>query len=229
MNTLYLVRHGENPANLTKEMSYRRVDYSLTEKGLLQAQQTAAHFIGRGIDEIYTSPLKRAYETAQIIAETLDLPCTVVEDFREVNVGSLEGQPVTESLWMTHNQIIHGWFAGQTHLRFPDGETMPELVERFTLSLQPILKRGPGRRIILVGHGGTFLFSAPTLCPQVSFADLIKIENTNCSISEIHMPDISTGFSGQLQRWAYSGHLSGYAAEFVSGVPRPGELRQQDG
>ena len=41
MNHLYLVRHGENVANLTKEFSCCKVDYSLTAKGVLQAQQTA--------------------------------------------------------------------------------------------------------------------------------------------------------------------------------------------
>ena len=41
INRIYLVRHGENRANLTKEFSYRLVDYPLTEKGILQAQQTA--------------------------------------------------------------------------------------------------------------------------------------------------------------------------------------------
>ena len=43
MNLVYLVRHGENPANLLKQFSYRKVDYPLTEKGVLQAEQTAAY------------------------------------------------------------------------------------------------------------------------------------------------------------------------------------------
>lgn len=40
MNIIYLVRHGENKANLTKEFSYKKVDYPLTPKGVIQAQQT---------------------------------------------------------------------------------------------------------------------------------------------------------------------------------------------
>ena len=60
MNTIYLVRHGENRANLTKEFSYKVVDYSLTPKGALQAQQTAQFFQDKQIHEVYTSPLKRA-------------------------------------------------------------------------------------------------------------------------------------------------------------------------
>jgi broad specificity phosphatase PhoE len=64
MNRLYLVRHGENRANLTKEFSSRLVDYPLTAKGVLQAQQTADYFQQRagagGIDAVYSSPLKRS-------------------------------------------------------------------------------------------------------------------------------------------------------------------------
>lgn len=225
MNIVYLVRHGENTANLTKELSHRRVDYPLTEKGRLQAQQTAAYFIGRGVTEIYTSPLKRACETAEIIGLTLGLPWTVVEDFREVNVGSLEGQPVTQSLWKAHNEIIHSWFDGHADLRFPDGESHIELVERFTQAIKPILERGSNRRILMVGHGGTFMLSLPTLCPGEGFDKLRKIENSNCSISEIEMLDSASGFHGVLKYWAFTGHLSGYAAELVSGVPQQGELK----
>ncbi len=44
MIKIYLVRHGENVANLTKEFSHRKVDHSLTPKGRLQAEQIAAYF-----------------------------------------------------------------------------------------------------------------------------------------------------------------------------------------
>jgi broad specificity phosphatase PhoE len=47
MTTLYLVRHGENLANITKEFSYRAVDYPLTPKGILQAEQTAEYFAAK--------------------------------------------------------------------------------------------------------------------------------------------------------------------------------------
>ena len=71
MHTIYWVRHGENKANITKEFSYKYVDYSLTPKGIQQAQQTARFFRNKNIQTIYTSPLKRAVETAEIIARAL--------------------------------------------------------------------------------------------------------------------------------------------------------------
>ena len=59
-NRLYLLRHGENPANLSKVFSNRHVDHPLTEKGILQAQQTADYFVGQELQAICTSPLKRS-------------------------------------------------------------------------------------------------------------------------------------------------------------------------
>ena len=110
MNTIYLVRHGENKANITKEFSYKKVDYPLTTKGILQAQQTADFFKDKAIDEVYASPLRRARETAEIIASTLDLQVTVIENFREVNVGALEGRPPDADNWAIHNRIVADWY-----------------------------------------------------------------------------------------------------------------------
>ena len=97
VNTLYLVRHGENLANLTREFSYRKVDYPLTERGVRQAEQTAAHFAslgarpgGRPIDAIFSSPLKRALQTAEIIGAATGhaVTGTIRSAVRQVRGGS---------------------------------------------------------------------------------------------------------------------------------------------
>ena len=126
-NTLYMVRHGENPANITKEFSYRHIDYSLTAKGVLQAEQTAAFFQSIPLDAIYASPLKRASETAEIIARTHNLPVTLLEEFREVNVGDMEQRPPTEENWREHDRIMGQWFKGNLTVAFPGGENFLEL------------------------------------------------------------------------------------------------------
>ena len=120
MNHLYLVRHGENPANLTKEFSCKRVDYSLTLKGVLQARQTAEYFQRVPVDRIYASPLKRTRETAQIIAEPLQRTVIPLETLREVNVGDFEGEPVSMDLWG----------AAQYDYRCVDGGRRPALFPR---------------------------------------------------------------------------------------------------
>jgi broad specificity phosphatase PhoE len=217
MNTLYLIRHGENPANLTKEFSHRLVDYSLTPKGVLQAQQTGEYFKNQQIDAIYCSPLKRAIETAEIIGRAISVQPVVMEEFREVNVGALEALGGSAENWATHDSIVRAWFEGQSDLMFPEGENYHMLLERMRAGVERILREQDGKRSIIVGHGGIFTFTLKDICREVDLAALIASYGHNCSITEIEMRAVDGQLDGVLKRWAAFDHLSGEAAAFVTG------------
>jgi broad specificity phosphatase PhoE len=223
-NRLYLVRHGENPANLTKEFSYKLVDYPLTSKGVLQAQQTADYFVNKNIHEIYTSPLQRAAQTAAIIAARLSLKVTTLENFREINVGQLEGQPPTAAVWALHNQILADWLNGQPDTTFPDGENYAMLWRRLQDGLEQIARHNHNRNIIIVGHGGIFTCALKDLCPSVDITGLLGQNFHNCAISEIMLSFEQGQLQGQLVTWATYTHLHGLAANLVSGILK----RQED-
>lgn len=218
MNRLYLIRHGENLANLTLEFSHRKVDYSLTPKGVLQARQTAEFFRQKAIDGIYSSPLKRALETAQIIAAPLNLPVVPLEAFREVNVGDLEGQKPTLALWKRHNAIVDGWRSGHPEIGFPNGEDYPTLIARTRAGYEQILSGRDGCSFIIVGHGGIFSFAFHDLCTSVDWS-ANKGGIPNCSISEIDAGMIRGELVMRLLSYASVSHLSGEAAQLVSGGP----------
>lgn len=219
MTRVFLVRHGENPANLTKEFSCRRVDYPLTPKGVLQAEQAAAHLEGKGITGIFSSPLKRAKETAGIIAERLGLGVTVVETFREIDVGGFEDLPPSAELWRQHNEILDAWFSGRREVRFPGGENHRELADRMRLGLEEAMAGTPAGAILIVGHGGQFTLTLPELCPSVEVAWLRRQDNANASITELLVHRVHGRLQGQLVAWASQRHLHGAAADLVSGVP----------
>lgn len=222
MNTVYLVRHGENIANLTHEFSHKVIDYSLTPKGILQAQQTAEFFKDKDIHEIYASPLKRAQETATIIAQALHLPITTIEELREVNIGNLELQPPTEANWKLHNIIVANWFMGrQLDVAFPGGENYLQLLQRIRGALSKIVEGKDGRNIAVVGHGGIFTIPLYDICSDVDRTTLIKKENNNCSVTRIGLALHDGQLAGTLQEWALCSHLSGDAAKFVAGNPYP--------
>lgn len=216
MNHVILVRHGENLANLTLQFSHRLVDFSLTPKGVLQAQQTAAFLRDRGIQEIYSSPLKRAYETASIIARPLHLPVTVIENFREVNVGDLEAQPPTPENWKLHNSIIEAWFDGHPETRFPGGEDLYALVARALAGFEQILAGKTGRTILISAHGGIITFALRAL---VSGIERTPKPMPNCSITELEASVMDGKLNLRLLSFASAGHLSGEAAQLVSGLP----------
>jgi broad specificity phosphatase PhoE len=220
MNTVYLVRHGENVANITKEFSYKLVDYSLTAKGIIQAEQTAEYFIDKGITDIYCSPLKRAIETAEIIAKKLKLNFAIVENFREINVGAFEGNSYSKKDWDIHNAILDDWFAGKHDTMFPEGEDYHILSKRMIDGILKVIDNRSDRNIVVVGHGGIFTTTIKDLCRDIDLVSMRKVQNHNCSISEIRVDIIKGIIEGTLKEWASNSHLHGEAAVFVQGVPK---------
>lgn len=218
-NTLYLVRHGENLANITREFSYKLVDYSLTPKGVLQAEQTADFLTASAIDAVYTSPLKRARETAEIIARPHGLPVLLMEEFREVNVGDLELLPPDEAAWDLHNRVVRAWMQGHSTARFPGGESFVELVERAQRGLLKVTRGRCGQRIVVAAHGGILTGIVRTFCARAR-RDASQESMQNCAITEIELTTRGHEIlTGSLRAWARATHLSGQAAEQVLPVP----------
>jgi len=226
MNHLYLVRHGENPANLTKEFSFRSVDYSLTPKGRMQALQTGQFFRQKRIDAVYSSPLKRAAETAEIICAEVGLPFTVLEDLREVNVGALEGQKPTAELWEQHDAILKAWKNGQSDVSFADGEDHLSLCRRMRCALQTMTSDRVDANILAVVHGGLLALTLKDLCPAADWGEILNRPNSNCSITEYEVENGPEGLHCRLLAWASTSHLHGEAAILEPGTPRPNSFQE---
>lgn len=219
MTKLYLVRHGENLANITKEFSYRAVDYPLTPKGAVQAEQTAEYFADKGVDAIYTSPLLRARQTAEIITRRIPVPVHLREELREINVGSLEGASTPEN-WALYHRISAAWYVGRAEAAFPDGEDLRMVVARFLGCVGEVVAAHPGCCAVIVGHGGVYTACIALLCPEVDLPELLVQPNHNCSITEVEATLTGDGrIEGVLRDWASCSHLHGVAAEVISAVP----------
>lgn len=217
-NTFYLVRHGENPANITKEFSYKLVDYSLTPKGVMQAEQTAEFLLQTvKLTTAYASPLKRAYETGEIIARAQNLPVTIMEEFREINVGDMERKPPTEENWREHDRIIGSWFQGHPETTFPGGENFLQLIERTQRGLLQIAREHSGQNILIASHGGILAALAHTFCPRDRSLITSIMDNCAVTLVELHTSEHEI-LDGSMSCWASSTHLSGEAARFVSPV-----------
>jgi broad specificity phosphatase PhoE len=220
MNQLFLLRHGENPANLNQEFSNRQVDHPLTKKGILQAEQTADYFAKQDLDAVYSSPLKRAVQTAEIIANRCKLDVTILEAFREIDVGSLEGRPATAADWAFHAQIMNDWFDGKNDAAFPDGENYDDLWTRMRGGLLAATAGRTGQKILVIGHGGIMTVCLKDLCPGVAVKWLRTTHWDNCAFAEIALERQDDKLDGRLVAWNQHAHLHGAAAELVPGVPQ---------
>jgi broad specificity phosphatase PhoE len=224
---LYLVRHGENPANISKVFSSRLVDQPLTAKGALQARQTAAYFDGLGISRdswvrhsVFSSPLRRATETAEIIAGKLGLGVVVMENFREIEVGSLEESQATAADWSFYRQVANDWYDGRNESTFPEGENYDDLWTRIEAGLLEITENAEGQNIIVVGHGGIMTTTLKDLCPDLDVNWLRNALWDNCGVSEIELNRQGDGLHGRLINWNSHAHLTGEAADLIPGVPQ---------
>ena len=226
MNRLHWVRHGENLANITKEFSYRKTDYSLTPKGVLQAQQTAEYFIDKDIHEIYSSSPKRAVETAEIIAAQISLNIVLLDNFLEVNVGALDGQQMNGEIYAIHQKVIDDWFAGRADTGFPDGEDYTMLWDRMREGYEKVVAHKDDRNIIVVGHGGNFKYTLKDFCRDVDPRWLRDSRIPNCSITEIIVHQREGKLEGKLIALASISHLSGAAADLIPGLPNADVFRK---
>ncbi len=137
MTTLILVRHGETDWNAAGRLQ-GHTNRPLNEYGRTQSKRLAEQLAGDGIAAIYASDLARALETAEIIGERLGLPVAVDPDLREKNWGTWEGLTSEERLQVEF-----------------EGETTEEHRERVLGAVRRIAERHPGRRIVVVTHGGS--------------------------------------------------------------------------
>ncbi|XEO78055.1 phosphoglycerate mutase GpmB [Candidatus Lokiarchaeum ossiferum] len=162
MMRIIFVRHGESYVNLTGEFSYKIVDKSLTPQGIFQAKKIAEKLKDKQIDFIFSSPLKRAWETAIWISNTTHAQIEVVESFRELNVGDLEKHPPSEEIYSSFMEVWNGWNQGQKDLSFLDGENYYTLLDRMKSGLQSVLTTSH-QTVVVVSHGGILTQCIPAI------------------------------------------------------------------
>lgn len=153
---LLLIRHAESYANVERVFSNTGWKHGLTPQGFIQAKMAAEalpRFFGKPC-RIYSSPLRRAVETAQVIAGRNRVESRELAGFGEISVGDLEGRSDPES-WRLHNEIWRKWFSlGDQDARLPGGESMKEAVGRFCFALERLSEEEEGQRFAVVSHGG---------------------------------------------------------------------------
>ncbi|MBU2101260.1 histidine phosphatase family protein, partial [Patescibacteria group bacterium] len=92
---LYLIRHGQSTAN-KKQITEGHLNSPLNKTGIEQAQKVAEQFREIEFDEIHSSDLLRAKQTAEIVKSERDIPIQISELLKERHFGSLEGAPWSE-------------------------------------------------------------------------------------------------------------------------------------
>ena len=149
MNVL-MVRHGEIPSNIKKVYAGMSSE-SLTEKGVRQAIEVSGKLKKHEVNAVYSSPVQRALQTAQIISEGIGMDLRVDNAFREMVLGPWEGMSESE-VAQKYSEEWAIWKSRPAELRLPGRETLDELLKRVLQGIRRIDKSTKSRNIVIVTH-----------------------------------------------------------------------------
>jgi broad specificity phosphatase PhoE len=136
---LILVRHGATDWNQQRRIQGLS-NMGLNETGRGQAEALAQALKDVKVDAIYTSPLRRAQETARAIARFHKAEVVTVDGLTELDVGEVDGLTY-EEMRLRHSEFFTKWMADFTSVRLPGGGTVPELRDRCCAAIQDIVKK----------------------------------------------------------------------------------------
>jgi broad specificity phosphatase PhoE len=141
----WFLRHGETDWN-TRQLAQGSVETHLNAHGVEQAERAAVALQNRGIVRIFSSPLTRARQTADVVGEALGLIPAFEPDLRETSYGVEEGKVM--SLW------FDDWVAGNFT---PEGaESFEQLTARAVLAVNRCLSVSISAPVLLISHGAFF-------------------------------------------------------------------------
>ncbi len=153
---LFLIRHGQTESNV--EGRYQgSMDTNLTETGKEQALAAKKYLSKVKFSSIYSSPLKRAMQTAVIMADGTGLEIKVREDLKEMNFGKWEGMKF-EEINTSYRQDYQDWLADPYKNPPTDGESFGSLIKRADSAVKKIITENPdGSSVAVITHGGVIL------------------------------------------------------------------------
>ena len=148
---IYLVRHGEIESNVQK--TYAGIsEESLNSNGQRQVSLLSSRLEGKGISRIYTSPLTRAIETAEILKQKLKVPVIVEKELREILLGPLDGLSHTQVV-AQYPEVWKMWNETPAEVRLEGMEPLEAVQQRILSVLKKwCLSHGEGAIVAAVTH-----------------------------------------------------------------------------
>lgn len=152
---LLLVRHAESQGNFEHRLQGRR-EFPLTERGTSQAEALASRLSGEDLAAVYSSPIGRAIQTAEIIAANAGLEVIPEPDFQEYDFGEVVSGFTWEEIRARNPKIIESFRGdGSEFPRYPGEEGRQAFQARVRAALETLIERHAGdQSVAVVTHAG---------------------------------------------------------------------------
>ena len=151
---IYLTRHGETEWNIEKRLQGRG-DSPLTKYGIQRAKELRDRIKNIDIDVIYSSPIKRALNTANILRGNKNIDIVTDDSLMEMCFGDYEGKKIDIVQEENPSWDINLIMQGNVEICAPNGENLKEVRERISKLMNKIIAENMGKSILIVTHGIT--------------------------------------------------------------------------
>ncbi len=154
----YIFRHGETDCNLEKRWQGQKIDAELNKTGLQQADDLAKKMQSLGLEIIYSSPLKRAYQTALAISKKNKIKIEIMPELIEASVGVCEGM-IRDEIKEKYPNEWEKWYSDNLDwdIKWPEGETKREIKERMFQAFEKMLNTKE-KIIGVASHSGSIRY-----------------------------------------------------------------------
>ena len=149
MTEIIVARHGETEWNVT-EIFRGRIDIELNETGVRQAELLTEYLSGVKIEAVYSSPLKRALKTAEMIASHHRLDIKIAPGLIDLDYGKWQGLPHQE-VKAQYKELYAEWTDRPDQVAIPEGESLNDVRERAAGVVDEVIAKYEGT-VILVSH-----------------------------------------------------------------------------
>ena len=150
MTAIILIRHGETDWNV--EGRYQgQADPPLNHRGIEQARLLAKKLEENGIDLMYSSPLKRAQQTANIICNALKVPLNLEPGLMEINQGDWQTRLRSE-IEELYPEVFSKWETEPWNVTPPNGEHLTQVQTRVNAAVANIIGNHPHQKVGVVTH-----------------------------------------------------------------------------
>lgn len=183
---LRLLRHGETDWNAEGRIQ-GHLDVPLNRRGIEQAKRVAEQLSGSGARLVLSSDLRRAAQTARIIADRLGIPVRLDPELRERNLGVLQGKTAADLGGPDGGQAFVSRMVNDPTARPQGGESLEEFRARVAARINDLVRRPPADDIVVVSHGGAIRAALIALIGRDHREALPRIGN--CTVIVVAVDD----------------------------------------
>ncbi len=152
MTTVYLVRHCEAEGNVLG-IFQGSTDLDISKTGAKQLEFLSERFKSIHIDNVYSSPLMRAYKTAEAVAKPKGLKVILDAGLTEISGGIIEGMKLTD-IFQNYPELEYKWCHEFHNFAPENGEAIRDTYKRVWTAVKKIIRDNDGKTIVLASHGG---------------------------------------------------------------------------